>query len=369
MQVLRLFVACQPGLEGLLKEELSTLGIDGKVEPGGAEVKTDLLGLYKLNLHLRVASRVLLRLAEFRAKHPAEFLRKASKVNWEDFLDPKEPLKIRVSSRKSKLYHTGAVKQRLLRAIEKRCSFSPKETEFEDFGQSIVVRIKNDVCTLSINSSGALLHKRGYRKKSVKAPIRETIAAAMIKWSGWEAEDVLIDPFCGSGTIPIEAALIQSNKAPGLIRKEFAFMRWKNFDKNLWDFLLKEAQKGMKKAAEKKILGFDIDKKAIDASVENAKAADVKSVIFKRASLPRLKFSKVFVVTNPPYGRRLSADLKLYLNFGRWLESFDEFVCVFACPSRKLASAVGKAELVETLDNGGVKVGIWKVEKGRSAAR
>jgi putative N6-adenine-specific DNA methylase len=320
--------------------------------------------VYLTNLWLRSASRVLVRLCSFRAKHFAELVRKASKCPWSEFITPELPIKIRATSRHSKLYHTKAIEERILRAIKEAAGFEPKTTTYEDEGTSVIVRLENDICTISINSSGAHLHKRGYRVKEVEAPLRENLAAAMVLVSGWRGEVPLIDPFCGSGTIPIEAAMVAANIPPGM-KREFAFMKWKNFDRELWERLKEDALRGIKEVRVS-ILGFDIDPLAVEAARLNAEAAGVgRWVEFKNLSFPPLNFERAVVITNPPYGVRLGIKNTrlIYRQLGSWVRSsFKEFKLLFLSPSIKLAREVAPgARMVTYFDNGGIKVGLYTV--------
>jgi putative N6-adenine-specific DNA methylase len=362
---MKLFAVSQPGIEEITFKELKELGIDGKVVPGGIEFKGDLRELYKTNLWLRSASRVLVRLCTFKAKHFAELVRKAKKCNWEEFLTPEIPVKLRATSRRSKLYHTGAIKERVLRAI-KEAGIEIKEAKYEDEGTSVIVRFENDLCTISVNSSGAHLHKRGYRVVETEAPLRENLAAAMILASGWKGEVPLIDPFCGSGTIPIEAALLATSTPPGKNRK-FAFMKWPNFDGKLWEELLSEAEE-RRKEVKVSIFGFDIEEEAIRASVKNAEVAGVgEFTTFQNLSFPEVFFEEAVIVTNPPYGERLSIKnvREIYRRFGDWVRRhFKKYRVFFLSPDRTLAKVTGlNPEMVTYFSNGGITVGLYRAEK------
>ncbi len=359
---MKLFAVAQPGIEEVTAGELKELNICGKVVPGGVEFEGELRELYLTNLWLRSASRILVRLCTFRAKHFAELVRKASKCPWGEFITPQLPIKVRATSRRSKLYHTRAIEERVLRAIKEAVGFEPKTTNYEDQGTSVIVRFENDLCTISINSSGALLHKRDYRVRDVEAPLRENLAAAMVLLSGWRGEVPLIDPFCGSGTIPIEAALIASNTPPG-IKREFAFMKWRNFDRKLWEEIREEALKGLREV-EVPILGFDIDPLAVEAAEENSQAAGVSRIVsFKNLSFPTLNFERATVVTNPPYGIRLGIKnaRQLYRQLGIWVrKSFKSFKLLFLSPDKRLAKEVSpNATMLTYFDNGGIKVGLY----------
>ncbi|SMP15855.1 putative N6-adenine-specific DNA methylase [Desulfurobacterium pacificum] len=360
---MKLFAVAQPGLEKATYRELKELNIDGNLVPGGVEFEGDLREIYLTNLWLRTANRILLRLCSFRAKHFGELVRKAAKCNWENYITPELPIKVRVTSKKSKLYHTKAIEERILKAIAEKLGFQPKTAKYEDEGTSVIVRFENDICTISINTSGAMLHKRGYRVVETEAPIRENIAAAMIILSNWNKETPLIDPFCGSGTIPIEAALLAANIPPG-INRTFAFMKWKNFDLTLWEEIKKEAE-SKRKEITIPILGFDIDPEAIKAAEENAEAAGVSKYIeFKQASFPPLPIEKATVITNPPYGERLKTHRTklLYVHLGDWIRNnFSECEAYFITDKVNFAKSVSEnVEGITNFSNGGIKVRLYR---------
>ena len=357
----RLFAVSQPGIEELTAKELEALGIDGKVVPGGVEFEGGLREMYLTNLCLRSASRLLLRLCSFRAKYFPELIRKAKKCPWSSFITPELPLKVRVTSKGSRLYHTGAIKERLLRALKEALGFEPVLAKYEDEGTSLIVRFEKDVCTLSLNTSGAPLFKRGYRVKEIEAPLRENLAASMVLASGWRGETPLVDPFCGSGTIPIEAALIGTNTPPGL-KRDFAFMKWKNFKRALWEEVKEEAL-SRRRELKVPIYGFDIEPFAVEASRVNARAAGVEGLVeFKNLSFPPISLEEATVVTNPPYGVRLTGNVRLlYRRLGEWVrKSFKRYKLLFLAPYRSLANeSFPQAKLLTYFDNGGIKVGLY----------
>jgi putative N6-adenine-specific DNA methylase len=272
---------------------------------------------------------VLVRLPEFFAVTFAEFRRKASHLPWERYLTPGRPITINATSHKSRLYHTDAVAERVAGAIADRLGReSPLVGAADDDApgpahgeaQLIVARLVHDRCTLSVDSSGALLHQRGYRLAAGKAPLRETLAAGLILASGWDQHSPLLDPFCGAGTLPIEAALLALHLPPGRGR-EFAFMHWPGYDARLWRRLLKAAT-DLARAEAPPILGADRDAGGIEAARANAERAGVaQAVRFERRAISDLAAppGPGWLVTNPPYGVRLAGqgDLRdLYARFG-----------------------------------------------------
>ncbi len=296
---------------------------------GGITFKGDLAALYRANLHLRTASRILARLGNF--FHTTTFpnlQKRASRLPWERFLTPGQPISMRVTCHNSKLYHSDAVARSVLAGLAERMGqASPliKADEQIDghLPQLVTVRLLDDKCTVSVDSSGDLLHKRGYRQAVAKAPLRETLAAALLMASGWNKTAPLLDPFCGSGTIPIEAALMALEIPPGRNRR-FAFMDWPNYDEQLW-LSIKAQIRPSTSAPQSSILASDRDAGAIKMAHENAGRAGVEEFIeFKCQAVSSITPppSPGWVVTNPPYGMRISAgkDLRnLYAQFGNVL--------------------------------------------------
>ncbi|MEA2707153.1 MAG: putative N6-adenine-specific methylase [Gemmatimonadaceae bacterium] len=343
------FASTGPGLESIAAGELKARGIRGRQEIGGVAFSADLQRLYEANLWLRTATRVLVRLGSFHASTFYELERRAKKLPWAEFLPANGKVRVRVTCRKSKLYHSDAVGERVLsaivgsasRVIEGSADVDTDAVETADIpdheaasegsaAQLFVVRIVNDECEVSADSSGELLHKRGYRQEIAKAPLRETIAAAMVLASGWKGNEPLLDPMCGSGTIPIEAALIARRIAPGL-RRNFQFMDWPGFDAERWTRVLDDARAAVTDFTGE-ILGSDRDAGAVLASARNAERAGVsENVRFSQgavsgsiAAIDDSVRDSGWILTNPPYGVRVgeSDDLRnLYAKFGSALRS------------------------------------------------
>ena len=288
--------------------------------------------MYRANLHLRTASRVIARVAEFGARGFPELVRQAKRQPWERYLDPARPLQLRVTCRKSRLYHSDAVAERVLEAIEKRLgiegvkAITASEDDEVPAGQLVIVRMAHDRCLLSVDSSGELLHRRGYREATAKAPIRETLAAALLLASEWRAEAPLLDPFCGSGTIAIEGAMLARRIAPGLHRR-FAFMEWPDFDAAVWRRIHDEAAADILPRAPGPIFSSDRDAGAIEAAHANATRAGVAGDIeLEKRALSAIQppQERGWVCTNPPYGVRVSerAELRnLYAQLGKVLRA------------------------------------------------
>jgi putative N6-adenine-specific DNA methylase len=388
---MEIFAATAPGLESIAAGEIKALGARGNQQPGGVSFEGDNRLLYRANLHLRTPSRIIVRLGRFHASTFYELERRARKIPWQNFLPAQGLVDIRVTCRKSRLYHSDAVAERILSVISgvradimRRESNSEETDDGEESAsesvsdvQRFVVRIVDDQCEISADSSGALLHRRGYRQEVAKAPLRETLAAAMILASGWRSGDPLLDPMCGSGTIPIEAAMIARNIAPGL-RREFQFMHWPSFDAGLWKELVAVAQDQITKSVST-IRGADRDDGAIEASSHNAQRAGVAGDI-EFASQPLsasldaledIEAGDAWVLTNPPYGIRVgeSGDLRnLYARLGRISEKGWRLGVLSA--DQRLARHAG-IPLRSRFDtkNGGIPVSFLATERaGKSAA-
>jgi putative N6-adenine-specific DNA methylase len=315
------FAVVAPGLETLAAAELRELGLAvTDTETGGVSFRTAAAGLYGANLRLRTVSRIIVRVAAFRATAFWELEKQAKKIPWEGFVAPGGRVTFGVTARKSRLYHQRAIAQRLADAVAQRVSGA---TESDDpSAQLFVVRASHDEFTISADSSGALLHQRGYRQATAKAPLRETLAAAMLLGAGWNGTVALLDPFCGSGTIVIEAALLARRIPPGWNRS-FGFEGWPSFDAALWRKIRTEAEVGVLARAPGRIVGSDRDAGAIDAARANAARAGVDGDV----ELQQLALSGVippaergWIITNPPYGVRVGEAARLrdlYARFGQ----------------------------------------------------
>jgi putative N6-adenine-specific DNA methylase len=346
----KLFAVTVPGLEIYTRQELAALGIaaqaahgapaadEPREDAGGVEFETNLSGLYRANLNLRTSNRIVARLGSFYAAAFSELRTKAARLPWGQYLRPGQPVALRVTCHKSKLYHSDAVAERVAGAIGDCLG---QETPVQKFDlpesggplpQLVLVRLVHDHCTISVDTSGALLHRRGYRLETAKAPLRETLAAALLMAAGWTPGAPLVDPFCGSGTIPIEAALMARHIAPGKNRR-FAFMDWPNFNPGVWKAALLEAAAGEQPSAGV-ILGSDRDTGAVRIAQANAARAGVEGDIqFSQRAFSAIEppAGPGWIVTNPPYGVRVSAshDLRnLYTHLGDVLRTL--------CPGWKL---------------------------------
>lgn len=320
------FAIAPPGLEGLVVDELADLGIRAAPEQGGAAWDATIEEVWRANLHLRIASRVLVRVARFRARSFIELERHARRIEWARYLASGTSASLRVTSRKSKLYHEGAISERFTRWITEAtgsaavgvAAVDEADDEVTDGGsQLFVIRFLRDECIVSVDSSGELLHRRGYRQAVARAPMRENLAAALLRAAGWTGDVPLLDPLCGSGTIPIEAALIARRIPPGLARadrnpRSFAFERWPGFDGSGWKRIVEEARAEILPASPVGVAGSDRDVGAIDAARANADRAGVSGdVVFEVRALSAAEpladqaACAGLVAVNPPYGVRI----------------------------------------------------------------
>ncbi|MES2125564.1 MAG: class I SAM-dependent RNA methyltransferase [Gemmatimonadota bacterium] len=333
-----------PGVEALTARELTRLGIvTGASEPGGVEFTATATQLATALLWIRTATRITVRMAEFRASSFAELEKHARRVPWSDLVAPGGAIHFRVTSKKSRLYHQDGIAERLERSVAAAVAGvtavrAPSVAEeLEDNVQTlpevqrVIVRLFRDQVTLSADAAGALLYLRGWRQAVAKAPLRETLAATLLAASGWfdgeGPHGPLVDPFCGSGTIVIEAALMARRIAPGHARR-FAAEAWPGLGsaqerEAIWTSVRAEAAAGVLPASPVSLVGFDRDSGAIDAARSNAVRAGVeRDVTFARQSLSQLADDQGegWLVTNPPYGARIgerTALRDLYATLGR----------------------------------------------------
>ena len=351
------YAVAHPGLEHVTAAELRAIGISpGESEPGGVSFATDTAGLYAANLRLRTASRVLVRIARFHAYSFPELERHARRVPWDDYVSGDGAAAFRVTSRKSKLYHLRGIAERLARAGGR--------AERDD-GSLFVVRLMRDECTVSADASGELLHRRGYRLASSRAPLRETLAAAMLLAVRYDGSSALVDPLCGSGTIPIEAALLARGIAPGLNRR-FAFEQWSQFERETWDAVRRRAVAEALPRAGAPIVASDRDAGAVEAALANAARAGVDGdiAVTRRAiSAIEAPGPSGMIVTNPPYGVRVGERRRLrdlYAQLGNVSRRhFSGWMLVMLSAHPELEGQVGLpfTTLART-NNGGVNVAV-----------
>ena len=303
---------CFFGMEKMLANEIKNLGFEiVKTEDGRVTYKTDEYGIAKANMWLRCAERVHLKIAEFEAKSFDELFEGTKRINWAKYIPFGAQFPIsKASSIKSKLYSTPDIQSIVKKAVVESLKKSYLETGLlkEDKEKyPIYVFIHKDKVTLTIDTSGTALHKRGYRERANKAPIRETLAAAIMELVPWRPGRTLVDPMCGSGTLLIEAAMKGINMAPGMNR-EFISESWRTMDKKIWWDVRREAYAKLDEDTQFKIYGYDIDEEALEIARENAEIAGVSDYIeFRYGDATEFSSDEEygFIVTNPPYGERL----------------------------------------------------------------
>ena len=322
---------CFFGMEKMLANEIKNLGFEiVKTEDGRVTYKTDEYGIAKANMWLRCAERVHLKIAEFEAKSFDELFEGTKRINWAKYIPYGAQFPItKASSIKSKLHSIPDIQSIVKKAVVESLKKSYMETGLikEDKEKyPIYVFIHKDKVTLTIDTSGSSLHKRGYRANALDAPLKETLAAAMIELSYWNKDRVLMDPFCGSGTIPIEAAMIARNIAPGLNR-HFASEKWERVPEKLWKEERKKAYAAIDYDCMPEIYGSDIDPAAIELAKSNAELAGVDDCItFEVKPVQELELYGDYgcLITNPPYGERLG-DMKtvedMYRSLGGTMHS------------------------------------------------
>lgn len=370
-----LFCVCAPGLEPVLEAEMRALGVRTKQVPGGVECSGGIDELCRLNLWLRTATRVLVRLCQVHATTFAELVRKAAALPFETVARAGQPAAFRVTCHKSRLYHSAAVQQRLHEAMERRLGGSVQLARFDEDSaeppQLLLARFDRDVCTVSADSSGALLHRRGYRRAQTQAPLRETLAAAMLLAARYDGTEPLLDPMCGSGTIPIEAAWIARRRAPGLGRG-FAFERWPGFEARRLGELRATARAQELPRAPSAIVASDEDAAAVRAARENAGSAavaedlEIDSKPLRNARAP----ARSLIATNPPYGVRLRAELGgLYADLGALARRSGSRIVAFVpekAPARR--SQLDWHTLLRTT-NGGLRVQLLSADAAALAEK
>ena len=324
---------CHFGLESVLKKEISDLGYEiTRVEDCNVCFTGDEGAICRANLFLRTAERVLLQIGRFQAQTFDELFEKTKKLEWEQFIPKDGKFWVtKAASIRSKLFSPSDIQSIMKKAIVERLKTQYHITWFEETGNSYPIRVSilKDEVTIGIDTSGESLHKRGYRKLTSKAPIKETLAAALILLTPWNRDRILVDPFCGSGTFPIEAALIGAHIAPGMNR-EFLAEQWKNFlPKKLWYAAVEEANDQIIHNIKMNLQGFDIDGEVIQAARQNAQLAGVADQIhFQQRPVSELYSNKKygFILTNPPYGERISEKdelPKLYREIGEIFQRLD----------------------------------------------
>ncbi|NVK17910.1 MAG: class I SAM-dependent RNA methyltransferase [Methylocystaceae bacterium] len=362
---LEIFLVCVPGFETVLRAEAIEKGFKKPTcSQGGVTIRGGWSVAWRANLELRGASKVLVRIATFKVQHLSQLDRRAHDVDWQALLQPEGTVRVEASCKKSKIYHQKAAAERIAKAISDTTG-----AKISDDGELVIkARIFEDHCTISIDTSGTALHKRGSKEALNKAPMRETLAALLLRSCGYQGSEPVVDPMCGSGTFVIEAAEIAAKKKAGRHR-HFAFEQLITFDADLW---ARMKAKDISIKPEPHFYGFDRDPGAIDRSRANAERADVlDDCTFTNQPISALKAPNGptgLIIINPPYGVRIGEIKKLsnlYQSLGQVLK--DEFTgwrVGLVTSADKLAKSTGLAFDDNTLafSHGGIKVKLYQAQ-------
>lgn len=363
---LELIATATFGLEAVVRREIEALGYRIlKTEDGKVTYMGDERAIVKSNLWLRSADRVLLKMAEFEAREFEELFQRTKAVSWEQLIPVDGKFTVTCTSVKSVLHSISACQSIVKKAVVEKLKEFYSVDVFEETGAEYTIKatlLKNRV-TLTVDTSGVGLHKRGYRIADVTAPIKETLAAAMVQLSFWRPGRILLDPCCGSGTIPIEAAMIGRNIAPGLGRG-FASEGWEFIPRKIWKEERHGAYGMIDYEKQLEIYGFDIDRRAVEASRVNAEEAGVDDcILFKKVDMRKLRpvGKNGIIITNPPYGERIGEKKEIdeiYASFNRFCrENPDWSLFMITTDKEAEEKAVGrKADRRRKLYNGRLEV-------------
>lgn len=363
---MRLIASATMGLESVVKEECLDLGFRNiEVFNGRVEFDGDFKDLVKANIHLRCADRIFIKMAEFKAVTYEELFQNIKKIDWQTFIPENGEFPISwVSSVKSKLYSKSDIQKIAKKAIVEKLKEKYKREIFLENGSLYAIKIQchNDNFIVMLDSSGEALNKRGYREKQKIAPIKETMAAALVKLSKWKSDEILLDPMCGTGTIVIEAAMIAKNIAPG-VNRNFVSEKWEIIDENIWIDARDEAFSSENEDVELKIYASDIDEESISIAKENAKKAGLDNdIIFEVKDFRDVEIKSKYgaIIVNPPYGERLMNDgdiEKLYGDFGDFCKkSFKKWSYYIITSYENFENSFkAKATKNRKLYNGGIK--------------
>ncbi|WP_134698506.1 class I SAM-dependent RNA methyltransferase [Ammoniphilus sp. YIM 78166] len=368
-QIVELIATSTFGLESVVGEEVRSLGFENAVvENGKVTFKAGLEAIPKANLWLRTADRIRLKVGEFEARTFDELFEKTKALPWSDWLPVDAQFPVDGKSVKSTLFSISDSQAIVKKAIVEHMKQKYKKEWFEESGPlyRIEVSLLKDVATLTIDTSGTALHKRGYRTLIGGAPLKETMAAALILLSKWRPDTALIDPFCGSGTIPIEAALIGQNIAPGMNR-EFASENWPIIPKEIWREARRETHDLARYDQPLQIMGTDYDEEVLQVARRNAEEAMVgEHIHFQRMDVRDLRSSKKYgkIICNPPYGERLGEEKEvelLYREMGRVFQALDTWSYYVITSNEKFEELFGRrASKKRKLFNGNIKVDYYQ---------
>ncbi len=366
MRKYNLIAPCHFGVESVLKQEIIDLGYDVvSVEDGRITFSGDEEAVARANIGLRTAERILIQIGSFQATTYDELFEATKLLPWEDFIMEDGKFWVaKAASVKSKLFSPSDIQSIMKKAIVERLKLKYHVEWFEETGEPYPIRvfIMKDKVTVGLDTTGESLHKRGYRKLTAVAPIAENLAASLIMLTPWNKTRILVDPFCGSGTFPIEAAMMAANMAPGMNR-DFTSTKWNHIiSNNIWNDSFEEARDAVDLNVEVDIQGYDIDEYMVKISRENAKLAGVDKLIhFQQRPLEQLSHPKKygFIITNPPYGERLEEEENLpalYRTLGERYNALDAWSLYLISSYEKTEEMIGrKADKNRKLYNGMLK--------------
>lgn len=366
MRKYELIAPCHFGLEAVLKKEIIDLGYDiTLVEDGRITFFGDEEAVVRANIFLRSAERILIKIGSFRAVTFEELFQETKKLPWEEYIPQDGKFWVaKAASVKSKLFSPSDIQSIMKKAMVERMKEKYHVSWFEENGERFPIRVflMKDEVTVGLDTTGESLHKRGYRKLTAKAPIAENLAAALIMLTPWNKSRILVDPFCGSGTIPIEAAMMAANMAPGMNRS-FTAENWPHIvEKKNWYDAVCEANEMLDLQVETDIQGYDIDPDMVSIARENARLAGVERLIhFQQRPVERLSHSKKygFLITNPPYGERLEEKenlAALYRTIGERFNSLDAWSMFLITSYERAEKDIGrKADKNRKIYNGMMK--------------
>jgi 23S rRNA (guanine2445-N2)-methyltransferase len=360
---MKFFATAAWGTEPALRDELRELRMRAvKCDRGGVHFQGDWQHAFKACLHSRIALRVFLPLAEFEASSEQKLYDGVREISWQDHLTTKHTLAVTAFCRSSALTHTNYVAQKTKDAIvdQQRDKYGERSSvDRRDPDVDIFVHLKKDVATVYLDLAGESLHRRGYRKQTIEAPLKESLAASILRLSGWDRKRPFCDPMCGSGTIAIEAALWSRGVAPGLSRDSFGFERWPTHDKTAQETMAELRQQARDQVSSDgpRVMASDIDEQALTAAKANAKAARAK-IDFNRKSVMKIEplSPAGMIVTNPPFGQRLEADRDFYSDLGAAIRKLKQHRVAILLSQRHLERALKlKAEKFQLLFNGDIQ--------------
>lgn len=369
MDSIELMATSAFGLEAVLARELRQLGYnDLTVENGKVSFTGDALAIPRCNIWLRTADRLFIKAGQFPALTFEELFEGTRALPWDELIPEDAEFPVEGKSIKSKLFSVSDCQAIVKKAIVEKMKTKYKRSWFPEKGPRFKIQaaLLNDIATISIDTSGAGLHKRGYRLKTGDAPLKETLAAAMILLSRWKPDRAFIDPFCGSGTLPIEAAMIGQNIAPG-VNRDFAAQHWPALGKRCWINARQEAADLADHDQSLGIFGFDIDQSALELARYHAEQAGFKNLLaFQRQDIADLKsrYKYGYLIANPPYGERLSEKrpvVELYKSMGRVLNNLDTWSFYILTSHQDFESIFGRrADKKRKLYNGRILVNYYQ---------